>query len=1228
MAEFFIEPLAGWCDTLVAVLAHSLWQGLLISVGVWVVLRTVPSRYTNLRYAASVAGLGAVVLAALATWSVVRLPGVALDSSDINSTVRISATTTPRPTAHVDGSAPSAVPMPTGSVKARIEADEGTPAATESRWMNRLHAVKPTIVVLWLVGVCLMLVRTTTAVVQTQRWARLDTTENSFDLSGLESLAVELSARLKLWRVVKLVACDRINVPAVLGTVWPVILIPPAMLTGVSIDQWRIVLAHELAHVRRYDSLVNLVQMLVESLFFFNPAVWWISRQVRTEREACCDALAVQVSGQPLSVARTLVEVAQSVHEGSTTPSPVPLTAFAEPNDTGSLTDRVRRLVQPNLASRPRLTWLGLLTATLVLVATGAVLQRGTDLAVRAAAELMSPKERVDTLARLQAERNGVFVTSGVPAKDDETTASPKSEEGSKPDSESVGPRKVKVTIVVRTDDGSPIPARMNVQGFYATGRSSTSTTLAHTREGVPEYSLTRSFPPCRLLLGVSAPGYAASIVGPRSLFLEDGDQQVDLVLTRGFTATLRLTDKAGNAVPNAQVRVGVRLGLDDGWSSLGPQDLTSDAEGFVRIERASIAEYELQARARGYQHAKRRLTFEPDKTVDWSLTAARPTAVRIVDSATGQPVPEAKLVVILWSTRPKSSHSFGDPRNWSSGFWTLFGETDADGRTVLDELRDGHTYAFGVRASGYGIGVLDGVKGGQEQHVVRLHAPVRVTGRLIGPLDSLKWTKRRGQTERYLHYRNDFDLTTGNYSGLFRATVDENGRFELPDLVPGEVKLILPNGEQRLEVRESQTDLTIRMDEIANSAASSSGTTREVILRLMGTTPDAPVRGKLDVHPQSPDRSAHGPLPIINNEVRLTAPAPAQLRFRPQDVVGYFLEEQQSVQIVPGSGPQVIEIPTRPAGAVHGRILRPDGSAAVSAGIHVFSIRMPRGLDDQTRVNPSVGYGSSTFFRSLPLGGRYRLLAREFTDTAAWWTVSDEFTLDKAHPIQELDVRLRPSRRVTVRVLDSNGRPFADVTVKLLLSFAGGHHTSSSSVTHSTGPDGIARFENTTLTGDTGPVKVTVSADIAPPPGHIGWRGELNDLRSTSSSDYEVRLKRGVSASGILIDSTTGRPIPDAEVRVVPTDFRGAAYFANIRTTTNERGEFHFDNLEPIDYRGYIDETVPKGTVVTPLPGGGYRFSYPDGPTEHRLHGGSRQSVKWHVQILPDSGLKPVLAK
>ena len=77
------------------------------------------------------------------------------------------------------------------------------------------------------------------------------------------------------------------------------------------------VLLHELAHVRRWDNLVNLLQRFVESLLFFHPVVWWLSGWVRLERELCCDRLVVERLGQPVAYAEMLVALSGASHRCS-----------------------------------------------------------------------------------------------------------------------------------------------------------------------------------------------------------------------------------------------------------------------------------------------------------------------------------------------------------------------------------------------------------------------------------------------------------------------------------------------------------------------------------------------------------------------------------------------------------------------------------------------------------------------------------------------------------------------------------------------------------------------------------------------------------------------------------------------------------------------------------------------------------------------------------------------
>ena len=97
--------------------------------------------------------------------------------------------------------------------------------------------------------------------------------------------------------------------PTVIGWLKPVVLLPASALAALTPQQLEAILAHELAHIRRHDYLVNLLQTLVETLLFYHPAVWWLSRRIRIERENCCDDLAVSLCGDPVAYAAALADL-------------------------------------------------------------------------------------------------------------------------------------------------------------------------------------------------------------------------------------------------------------------------------------------------------------------------------------------------------------------------------------------------------------------------------------------------------------------------------------------------------------------------------------------------------------------------------------------------------------------------------------------------------------------------------------------------------------------------------------------------------------------------------------------------------------------------------------------------------------------------------------------------------------------------------------------------------
>jgi hypothetical protein len=150
-----------------------------------------------------------------------------------------------------------------------------------------------------------------------------------------------IAASLRVRARVGIAICDRIAAPVLIGILRPIILLPPAAITGWSPDEIEMVLLHELAHVRRWDNLVNLLQRCIESLQFFHPAVWLVSNWVRREREACCDAIVVRRTQRPHAYAELLVALAAQMPR-SVLFHPAASSAMA----AGPLRKRIRRILQ------------------------------------------------------------------------------------------------------------------------------------------------------------------------------------------------------------------------------------------------------------------------------------------------------------------------------------------------------------------------------------------------------------------------------------------------------------------------------------------------------------------------------------------------------------------------------------------------------------------------------------------------------------------------------------------------------------------------------------------------------------------------------------------------------------------------------------------------------------------------------------------------------------------
>lgn len=233
-----------------------------------------------------------------------------------------------------------------GQVKSGAASVPSTPSAvsraadstTTARMTIHPSVIAPTLNVLpwlveaWLFGVALFSLRSAGGFLLLERERRRRSVVVN---ERVLEICYELQDRIGINRVIQYCECAWLQAPAVIGWFRPIVFLPVSALTGLSEDQLRSVIAHELAHIRRYDPFVNVFQVGVETLLFYHPAVWWLNKRIRAEREHCCDETAVELCGNAVEYARALT----MMEEWRSAP------ALAMAANRGPLTERIVRVL-------------------------------------------------------------------------------------------------------------------------------------------------------------------------------------------------------------------------------------------------------------------------------------------------------------------------------------------------------------------------------------------------------------------------------------------------------------------------------------------------------------------------------------------------------------------------------------------------------------------------------------------------------------------------------------------------------------------------------------------------------------------------------------------------------------------------------------------------------------------------------------------------------------------
>lgn len=361
-------------------LMHFLWQGVAIGAVAAIAAFVLRRSSASSRYALYTVALLCLPTCVAITFATVETPGAWRDFGAEVAGQAGSRLISKAPGVPTDEIASSDLPQPntfddlhSPSVhNDRLASNE--PVATEGQAAvldkradatspPLLARLSPAIVLAYVAGASLFLLR---LLAGTWGGHRLRVASTPIDNPTLLKLVAEQSRKVGLRIIPAVAVCDRVAVPMVVGVLRPVVLVPASIVTGLAPEQFAAIISHELAHIRRFDLLMNLLQRLIESLLFFHPIVWYLSRRMSAEREACCDDLVVSSGYAQMDYAGALLRMAELCSPAAGQPGAIAVAASGHNATQFEL--RIQRLMNTRGESRLRLTRAGVIMIALLMI--------------------------------------------------------------------------------------------------------------------------------------------------------------------------------------------------------------------------------------------------------------------------------------------------------------------------------------------------------------------------------------------------------------------------------------------------------------------------------------------------------------------------------------------------------------------------------------------------------------------------------------------------------------------------------------------------------------------------------------------------------------------------------------------------------------------------------------------------------------------------------------------
>ena len=1100
-----------WAQAVRALL-HTLWQGAIIALALAIVLRRAGSPVG--RYRCSLVALAGLLLAGIVTWAIL-----------VNQVEEPRSGPVLSPLAHADQSpARTEVAMPAIKVTANTPDPKRAPPWTA--WLA----------LVWLTGAVLMVVR---AGIQVAGAERLRRSSRPLADGRVAELLVETRRAMGLTRTIQIAVTEKLTSPAVVGVIVPTLIVPLSLLSTLTPEQWRFVLLHELAHIRRGDYFANLFQLLVEALLFFNPAAWWISHQVRREREACCDAMAIELSGAPADYARTLVRVAEDVLQSA----PSAALAFGDQREPSSLTERVQRLLVPDYRPSLRLTWramlMALLTSGLLLFLSAAA----TRMTVEA---ILSPQQRIEKIEQKLVEYGLKPIVDGTALR-----------------------KKVSVTAHVRTLDGSPLPKHSSVYIHSSSTTAHGQSSQSSAARVMPDGFATNSVNAGQIFLEMDVAGYAPLLRGPFDGTATNAIDAGELLLDRGFDVVLQVSD-AESGAPVTDVPVHARFMLLETGQTLQRQhDVKSDAAGRVTLPLCIDHPLQVFVNTPGYEFLQHRFDqLRAGQPLELKLRRGALLPGKVLDKITGDAIPGATVRVIHEKGETEMHYQWTDATR-------VLAQTDENGRFSITQLRRSTKYWLGISAPGHESVIIETTPRDSGAMLVKLGPELIVRGRVIGDLSGLQ----KINDDRVLSrsFSEEFDQVSHSDSEWVPLRV-ANGvtTFQFTNHLAGLVTLSGKGYREERQVTAPVDGWIVDLTEEGGGDAkhlAENRPQREVVFRFThpsGVTARGTVGVTIPDNLNKRHRTAHvQEMELTQGEVRVQIAIGGSTSIEPRHMIGYWFNRAGksgsllSIDVTNGVGPMVFEIPLVPAGAIYARARNADATPAGGLFFGVHELKRAPGRSNSSSLETGgdsiSGMGPRKWASGpLPLGGVYQVYGWRGNS----FVVSKPVTLTEVNPDAEVELQFPPGQTFEGLVLGPDGQPIRETRLQASFSLDESQGFQLKPVF----TDDRGRFRLESATPDLGEYSVDVNAPSV--------RAEFVKLKFRSQPQT-IRLQRGRTLAGRVVEAGTHHVLPDVEVRAqhfvdYNEDYKSKRPMVSTRTDTE--GRFEFTSLGDGEYMLHLD--------------------------------------------------------